>query len=514
MATRIATLGLPGPRTGIGAAILALPRWLVLLAAATAVRAVTFGDPAVHIDEQFYFVTAQRMLHGAIPFVDIWDRKPVGLFLLYTPAAALGTSWGILGYQLMALASVTLTALLIARIADRVGWRRGAMPAALLYLLMLNMADGQGGQAPVFYNLLTAAAVALILPQADDRGEDRRRIGRGLLAMLLIGLGLQIKYSVLFEGLFLGLWLLHREWRLGATPLHILRRGLAYAGMAGLPTLVAGATYAQIGHFDAWFYANFASILNRKSDPAIELLSSFVEVTGALSPLLIVSGMSWRRLSHSGRVTADTAFLFGWLVSAIVGLILFGSYFNHYALPVMLPGCICTAGYLGSDRLARRIVTPLLLGLTLAIGGLAMTSSLSHRGNEAQMRALADLAGRGPGCMFVYSGDPILYSYTGRCTVSRWVFPSHLARKRENGAIGVDQIAEIDRIFTARPAIVVMRARFNGERPDTRARMRFHLDHEGYQLRGTTLMGDVPIAVYALPRDKAPDPRFVVTKRA
>src|SRR5436305_10498325 len=40
------------------------------------------------------------------------------------------------------------------------------------------------------------------------------------------------------------------------------------------------------------------------------------------------------------------------------------------------------------------------------------------------------------------SGNSILYGYTGRCTVSPWVFPSHLSRERENGALGVDQLQE------------------------------------------------------------------------
>jgi len=278
MATRIATLGVAEPKARFGAAaaaVAAIPRWMILLATAMAVRAVTFGDPVIAVDEQFYWVTAQRLLHGALPFVDVWDRKPIGLFLLYAPAAALGLPWGILAYQWMALACVTCTALLIARIADRAGWAAGAMPSALLYILMLNVADGQGGQAPVFYNLLTMGAVTLLLPRADDRDGDPVRIGRNLLAMLLIGAALQVKYTVLFEGLFLGLWLLRRELVLGASLMRVLRRGAAYAAMAMVPTLLAGIVYARLGRFDAWFYANFGSILDRKSDPFLDLVGAF-----------------------------------------------------------------------------------------------------------------------------------------------------------------------------------------------------------------------------------------------
>ena len=91
MATKIAALDVSPPRLpSFVAAISGLPRWSIMLFAAVCVRALTFGNPIVHVDEEFYFVTAQRMLEGAIPYVDVWDRKPIGLFLLYVPPAMFG----------------------------------------------------------------------------------------------------------------------------------------------------------------------------------------------------------------------------------------------------------------------------------------------------------------------------------------------------------------------------------------------------------------------------------------
>ena len=153
----------------------AMPPWAVLLLAAIAVRAVAFGNPVVHVDEEFYFLTAQRMLDGALPYVDIWDRKPIGLFLIYLPAAAFGPVLGLWIYQIMALASVVLTAMLILRLAAYAGWRKGGLVAALLYILMLGFGDGQSGQAPVFYNLITAFAMLLALPCAASAAKNIRR---------------------------------------------------------------------------------------------------------------------------------------------------------------------------------------------------------------------------------------------------------------------------------------------------------------------------------------------------
>ena len=70
-------------------------RGAILTAVAVAARAGTFGNPNIHVDEQFYLYVARRMLEGARPFVDVWYRKPIGLFALYLPAAALPYSWAI-----------------------------------------------------------------------------------------------------------------------------------------------------------------------------------------------------------------------------------------------------------------------------------------------------------------------------------------------------------------------------------------------------------------------------------
>jgi hypothetical protein len=496
-------LAAPSAAAGLTALVLRCPRWLILLFAAAAVRALTFGNPVVHVDEEFYFVTAQAMWHGGLPFVDVWDRKPVGLFLLYMLPAAFGVPAGIWVYQAMALASVVATAELAARIAERAGWGRGALTIALLYLFIINFGDGQGGQAPVFYNLLTAAAILLAIPRDAETPRDRRRRSAG--AMLLIGVALQIKYSVLFEGMFLGLWMLWRDHRGGARGHATVRYGLRLVLLASLPTLAAGLFYAAIGHWDAWLYANFASILQRQADPGWVLIRAFLKIALMLGLPLIVCGLS-RHVPVNDPAEHDVrALLFGWLIAAVLGLLVFGSWFNHYALPVMLPASICCAGYLGAHARGRRLGAAMLLMAGFG-GEYTAWSAKWHRGNAGQLERLAAAVGQGPGCLYVYSGNAILYGYTGRCSATPWLFPSHLSRERENGALGVDQLAEIARIFATRPAVVTMRPAYFGERAESHALALRKLAEGGYRLKGRWPLGDLMIDVYAAPDSAAAPP--------
>ena len=103
--------------------------FLLLLVIAFAIRARDFGNPIIHVDEQYYLLVGDRMLHGAVPYIDIWDRKPVGLFLIFA-AIRLLPGDGILAYQLVATLVAAATASLVASGGRRLGASRGGAVAA------------------------------------------------------------------------------------------------------------------------------------------------------------------------------------------------------------------------------------------------------------------------------------------------------------------------------------------------------------------------------------------------
>lgn len=530
------------------------PRWAVLLVAAVALRAITFGNPVVHVDEQFYFAAARATWGGAVPYLDVWDRKPVGLFLLYLPAAALGVPLGIWAYQACALASAGATAWLVARLAERAGWVRGALPAALGYLLWLDLLEGEGGQTPVFYNLAVVAAASLVAPRPDDAARPGRRLLEGAGAFALIGCALQVKYSVVFEGAFFGLWWLWRELRLQRDPGLAVFAAIVLAILTASPTLAIWRWYAVHGWAHAFIYANFVSIGQRVPDPVQAQALNLLVVVLVLAPLLWMAALAWRTTTpaeagaqsapSSGRavalrfrfnatgprpspgwkavtkvdevqertkradIGALRRWLFAWCAAAAAGLLAFGSYFDHYALPLLVPLCACAAGF-AEHRLARRVLLPLFV--LLVLGSQAMlVAKRAARGTPAEFAALARAVGDGRGCLYVYSGPPMLYTATRRCVQTRYRFPSHLTRARERGAIGVDQQAEIARILAAGPEIVVMSQPFRGERPELRV-FALRLMTPAYRLRAALPLGSQRIAVYALSR--AAPPRRASTSR-
>ncbi|MEG3084432.1 hypothetical protein U1707_12335 [Sphingomonas sp. PB2P12] len=471
-------------------------RLAILVAVAIATRLITLGNPILYTDEEFYFAAGRAMIDGALPFVDVWDRKPIGVFLLYAAPGALPFAAGIWLYQAMALVSAAATAAIVARLADVAGWARGGTLAGMAYLVWITIAGGQGGQAPVFYNLAMALAAWLIV---DRRGAT---FWRAAVAMVLVGLAIQIKYTAALEGVYFGLWLMLDDWRhtleTGARKIGaVLGGGAVLAGVAVLPTIVAVAAYAHLGALPAFTFANFESIFARKADPIATELANLAKAAAILLPLLTMSAAAIvaarSRTSTAERIAGSRVFLTAWLFAALLAFALLPPWTDHYTLPVMLPASVIAAGLLARPR--GRVVGIALIMIAAVAGQASLVIDRQRRGTPTEFAALAGAVGSGPGCLYVYSSSSMLYPATGRCAVSRYVFPSHLTRTRETGAIGVDQAAELARIFARAPEVVVMGPPYDGERADIRAAAVARLARD-YRLAAQMPLGRKRVAIY------------------
>jgi hypothetical protein len=435
---------------------------------ALALRAFNFGNPVLHPDEQFYFLVGQRMLHGLLPYVDIWDRKPLGIFLIYAAIARVGGG-GVLAYQWTATVFAIAGACLVRAIALETTpfanlpaarfWRSGAWWAGVFYLLWLDVYSCSGGQTPVFYNPLVALAGLIALRLA--KAADARAVWRhGWIVMLLLGLALDIKQTVLFEGCALGLallWSAHRR-DPDRSRLALLLLALGWMLVALVPTGLGLAWYAAIGHFPAIWQATFVSSLVRGHEFQETSLRLLRQLALAIPIWLAVrtSGRIWREQADGKPIPADVVVLRVWAAASLGGFLVFGIYYDHYMAPLLVPFWALAAPALGLDLKARtRTLAFLFVG---AIAALLVTLQSRHdRGNAEQIaRATRLIASRiGGGCMYIYEGPTILYHTTNACLVSRFVFPDHLGNALEASALGVDTAAEMRAILARKPRIIV-----------------------------------------------------------
>lgn len=425
---------------------------LLLAIVAIATRASGFGNPILHNDDQFYLLVGRAIDRGQLPYVDIWDRKPIGLFLIYTAIAQLGGT-GVEQYQIVAGLFAIGTAFIIAKLGSRLAHRRGALLAGAVYIATLVPFGGQGGQSPVFYNALIASA-ALCFVRAVE-GRTRLRTAAAL-SMLACGLAMTVKQISFVEGSFIGVSFVILAFRRGRT---VAQTSALAAGMiviALAPTLLAAIFYASKGELDSFVFANFISIFRKSGGAGMSRLAGILFFIIFALPLaigaVVCAARRHRRLSWSDPATN---FMSCWMIASAVGVVAIPNFYDHYYLPLLVPLCVSAAPLFSSKR-----------GPALAAAFALWAWSEGSMGRFADNRrgriafeGMAEVVNRNRhgGCVYVAGGPPLLYDRTGECRLTKYLFGEHLMAKIEEKAVGVNQQVEIARILAQRPAIIVRR---------------------------------------------------------
>lgn len=425
----------------------ALVAWLLVLALMTRISA--FGDGAYSDDEAFYFLVGLKMHDGLLPYVDIWDRKGPGLFALYYAITAVSRSF--VASQIAALIAATLTALTIAAMGRMLSNRAGAVLAGSAYLAMLPLYGGAAGQSPAFYNLLVALAALLVL-----RSRDGLRAGRVepavYLAMASAGLALTFKQTVLPEALFLGgfcLWLLHRAGRAPAA----LARTAVLLGLAGIaPMAIFALAIAGAGHFAQFWQAMVGANLRRAYYPAGDTLRrAFQFLAFCIPPTALALG----GLVARGEQTAGTrGFLGGWLLASVAGVMIVPNFFQHYALPLLVPACVAASRLMVRDRVwnAFAVAMPafaLVSGPAFAFSDRAQSrGNLDFVANEIRRR---DSHPR----LLIYEGPVDLYRRVGSTPPTPLLFPMHMFHVYESRTSPLDTAGQMRKVLAWRPTVVV-----------------------------------------------------------
>lgn len=419
----------------------------VLLLVALALKVTTFGDLNRHADETFYFLVGQRMHEGILPYVDVWDRKPFGLFFAYYLIA--GISHSVLSYQIVACLLAAAAALAICLLVTRwAGWKGGLL-AGLGYLFIIGPFEGGTGQTPDFYNPLIASSALLIASELEKLLEGQ--VGwRIWVAMALCGLALTIKQTVLFESVFFGLCVVFCLYRAGVPFARIAGVAAVCCAIGAAPTLLIAAFYWQAGHWHEFWHAMVVSNLNKARAGGEAWRSLGIVLKAGVLIAFAALGLLRPELDRLARI-----FLSGWIVAALAGFVAVPNFFYHYALPLFVPLCVA-AGLLFEWGRPRIPLFAIFAFYTVVWFNPLWAEHT--RGSIGSMQKIAALIRKHDpnGGLLVFEAPPYLYALTGKPFLSPLVFPHHLNHQIENNVSHLDTHAEIDRILATRPGAVVM----------------------------------------------------------
>ena len=436
----------------------------LLTLCAVLVRLPFLGDHNADIDEQLYALIGAQMWEGQLPFSDLWDRKPFGLFLIYALAAGTGlpAPWS---YQLLATAFIVLGAWLLRRLARHVTDHATATGAAIIYIVLMSIYGSHSAQTEAFH-VPAMLAMALLV---RDQGHPAA-VRRAFWAMLIGGVALQVKYTVLPQCAFFGAWVLWGQYRQGRSlgGIAAMAAGFAVAGL--LPTVMVGLFYAAVGEWDAFWFANFVSFFDRL--PAGD--SRFIgEQLLFISPMLALMAFGLYAAFRMRGPDDWATYRFYWLfLAASFVTVYFPSSIYNYYFAALVPGVLLVALPFLDRRGPGKFVPLVLAGagcFALLYYPNRIEASQDHR---AAMSALSDAiaphVGAERDCLWVFDGSTALYQTTGSCLPTRFIYPDHLNNALERDALGIRQIDEVRRILAKKPPVVVTADRpFTAQNPET-----------------------------------------------
>ncbi|MEB2310283.1 MAG: glycosyltransferase family 39 protein [Sorangiineae bacterium] len=239
------------PRIGDPDFWLSIACWLVVALSALQILLFSFGR-----DQSIYAVVGDGILHGKMPYRDLWDFKPPGIFLIYAAAEQLfGRT--MLAPRLLEVAGLVGAVFGLRRLAHVFfGMRRiGLVGGAVAALTHAQLEFWHTGQPEAFGGFLTIYALVLTVSEYAPGRRALAWAGAGAL----FGAAFLLKPPLGGGALVCAVYLARREWvrtgsaRAAAWPVVVV-------GLASLAPLLATAMWFRAaGAWEAlrWTFADF-----------------------------------------------------------------------------------------------------------------------------------------------------------------------------------------------------------------------------------------------------------------
>lgn len=442
--------------------LFALLAWVLLL------RAPTFLRSVVDWDESIYVLVASQWLHGHLPYTTVFDHKPIGIYTIFRLAFGLfGES--MYSIRLITVAFVYLTSIALFLLGRKLFSSTGSgVLAAVCYPVFTLGLQGLSSNTELFFICFNVLGLYFLLQAASDCAQ--RKLFYGLAAGLSFGAAFQTKYLVALEIAYFVVYVL-------ATRLHAIRRAplplLAVVFAAAVPTALALWYFWANDTLQQFLYANFEA--NRRYVAAGDMTALWRKFSHSLQDwfkwnwvTVVGAALIGYRYRPGAAQRGAEWFLVGWLLVAFAESWTTLKFFKHYYLVTLPPLCLLLAGVLGryqrvvGNRQVLILVLVLILGFPIARTiekyYLPWMTAYAKHGDVNVNIARYLMTKIGPDdSIYVVNGQPIIYFLANARLATPYVLPPWLLVEDLSRVVGVDYPAEIDRIFSSDPRVILVR---------------------------------------------------------
>jgi hypothetical protein len=308
-------------------------------------------------DAGVFFYAAQRLLEGGVPYRDVWDHKPPGVYAVDALGLLLGGAVGVWLLQVVALAFAALASL---RAMSAFGTRAAALGtlAWLVAAPRLFLEDGRQSSYVEFYGLPLQLLTLALIARQQSIARDRK----GAIAIGALG-GAAFLLKPTLGGIWLAIGLAALVSRRGAAIGWLVTLAAAATAVIALgfaPFVLAGAgddLLDQVFRYNS-AYAAFASVADRTLALALGVRLTLP------SGLALVAAAAWFVALSRFRTAPPVLRVAVIALPIEMAFATFGRAYNYYFL-AWLPAMGVLAAFAANEvehRLRPRLARAALIG--------------------------------------------------------------------------------------------------------------------------------------------------------
>lgn len=428
---------------------------LLFLVLGVLLRLLSFSDSVIDHDESTYAVIANSLLQGKHFFADVWDTKPIGIFLVFAGIIKIAGQ-SVEALRLTAALSIGLTAWFLYLSGRKLGKSNSlSMFSGLAYILMCSVHQWNfAANTEIFFNLTTVAGLWILL---DSKGNSRY-----LLGGLVLGMGFLIKHFVVADilAIWIALFFLLPSVGKGKWPSRFIPLSLWMGLGFSLPFLLSAAWFFYQGLWQDFVFANFVLPRNYVSEArpgkALQYFSEFHLIYFPLVLMLFAA-------IFKGKDRPLARFAALWYGLVWLMILLPGKYFHHYyfqLLPVLSLGVLAFPGSAPRTEAFlqkyRRMFFPALMALFIAWNTLLQYRQFILRPDypremanflEERMEETDRLYCNGAMVIHFLLDEPVLHKY---------IHPTLLSKKEHREAAGIDRDLVLQSVVGQQPEWLVI----------------------------------------------------------
>ncbi len=246
-------------------------RKLLLFFIITAIifKILTFFYSVIDIDESTYLLIGKEIFDGKLLYVDYYDTKPIGIFLIFG-FVDLITGNGIIFTRLIAAILVGLTAFLLYRIKLKTSQNKYASVfAGLAYLILASMYRlTYAANTEIFFIFFTVLSFYIFFCW--------KKQSRFFIGALVAGTGFIIKYLVAFDLLAYGLFLVYLVFLGKMKIAKLFQAGVLMLAGFIIPVGIVMISYILLSHFEEFQRFSFSFLINYQDTNAMKNYLDFI----------------------------------------------------------------------------------------------------------------------------------------------------------------------------------------------------------------------------------------------